>query len=610
MSLQEEMGRRTAGVPRDRQIKFRIGVNLGDVIVDDDGDVFGDGVNVAARLEPLAIPGGICISGPVYTSIQKKLDVKFTDLGYQRVKNISTPIHAYDIRWPGEAGTPDERAVKPTAKPKHPGLIAGSAMAVAAIIGLALWQMGPFEPGREAAPKNSLAVLPFVNMSDDAGNEYFSDGITEEILNLLARTPELKVISRSSAFSFKGKGIQFPEIARSLNVAHILEGSVRKAGDQVRITAQLIDARTDTHLWSETYDRNVLDVFAVQEDIAGEIARQLELTLVSARSGLGTKNEEAYDHYLRGLHLINQMSDTLKARDHFQAAVDLDPGYAKAYALLSVTLNTLGSFRILPPSEVLPRAHEAARTALELDDNLYLAHVALGWFTLTYERDWNGSEKEFRRAIELAPGAYEGHMGLAIALQVTGRYDEALAEMLEARNLDPLSLWIRSNLADVYYRLRDYETALEVALSLLKLTPDDALGAAFVGQLYAENHQPAEAASYAKRAASLTGGDPNLDLGVALVYATLGDQTEAREILHQIDPEDATRFVSPGYLAAVYANLGENDLAMENLARGVEEYDSFIFNLNYPMWDPIRSDPRFVALCEGLKMACAGSQGS
>jgi len=461
----------------------------------------------------------------------------------------------------------------------------------------------------ESYGDKSIAVLPFVNMSDDAGNEYFSDGISEEILNLLAKIPELRVISRSSAFSFKGKGTQIPEIARILNVAHILEGSVRKSGNQVRITAQLIEARTDTHLWSETYDRNVLDVFAVQDDIAGEISKQLELTLVNPRRpGRPTENEEAYDQYLRGLYLLRQLSPQQSgwaARDRFQAAIDLDPDYARAYAQLSLSLVVLGNFRNLPPTEVFPKAQEAAKTALELDEHLFEAHIALGWVALSYERDWRKSENEFRRAIELAPGDYQGYQGLAWPLQVTGRYDEALVSVRKAYDVDPLSLWTRSTLSDIYHKLRDYEAMLELAPFFLEVMPDEALYWVGIGQIYAENQEPLKALSYAKKAVGLTGGDPNVELMVAQLYATLGKQSEARELLQQIDLEGGTRFVSPGYYAAVYANLGENDLAMEYLARAVEEYDSWIWNLDYPIWDPIRSDPRFVKLCEDLQMACA-----
>jgi len=460
----------------------------------------------------------------------------------------------------------------------------------------------------ESYGDSSIAVLPFVNMSSDPEQEYFSDGISEEILNLLAKIPELRVISRSSAFSYKGKEVNLSDVAKELNVAHILEGSVRRAGSQVRITAQLIEARSDTHLWSETYDRNVLDVFAIQDEIAGKICTQLELTIVNTRSPeRPTDNEDAYDLYLRGLHFLNQVSikqNPLKARDRFQAAIELDPDFAQAYALLSMALTTLGNLRVMSPMEVFPEAQEAAMTALKLDESLYLAHVALGWVALSYERDWSKSEIEFRYAIELAPSAYEGHLGLAWALQVTGRYDEAFESVLRAREGDPLALWARSALAEFYYKLRDYDAALEVAQSLLEITPDDAEWLAYVGLLYAEKQESFKALSFAKTAAGLTGGNQNLELGVALIYATLGYQSEAREILQRIDLESETRYVSPGFLAAVYANLGENDLAMKSLAHGVEEYDSWIFNLDFRIWDPIRSDPRFIKLCKDLEMAC------
>jgi serine/threonine-protein kinase len=454
---------------------------------------------------------------------------------------------------------------------------------------------------------NSIAVLPFVNMSDDLSNEYFSDGMSEEILNLLAKIPELRVISRSSAFSFKGTGTQIPEIAKRLNVAHILEGSVRKSGDQVRITAQLIEARTDTHLWSETYDRNVLDMFAVQDEIAGAITTQLELTIIGSRqSDRPTANEEAYDHYLRGISFHHQYRFQ-KALDHFRAAIDLDPDYAQAHAWLSLELTSLGNMHVLHPLEVFPRAKEAAMTALELDEDLHLAHVALGWVAMSYERDWSKAEYEFRRAIELAPGAYEGYQGLVWPLQVTGRYDEAIASALKAHDADPLLRWSRGTLQDLYYKVRDYEAALELMPYLLETAPSGSEGEAmaWLSNLYAARQEPIKALENAEKAASLTGGDPVLELYVALTYAMLGDHAEARKILQNIDPDNESRYISPGYFAMVYANLGEYDLAMENLARSVEEYDSWIWNLDYPMWDAIRSDQRFTRLCNDLVMACA-----
>jgi adenylate cyclase len=457
----------------------------------------------------------------------------------------------------------------------------------------------------ESFGDKSIAVLPFVNMSDDSGNEYFSDGMSEEILNLLAKIPELRVISRSSAFSFKGTGTPIPDIAKSLNVAHILEGSVRKSGNQVRITAQLIEARTDTHLWSETFDRDVLDMFAVQDEIAGAITTQLELTLIGSRQpDRPTANEKAYDHYLRGISFHHQFKFQ-KALDHFQVAVDLDPNYTQAHAWVSLELISLGNMHVLNPLEVFPRAKESAITAVELDENLHLAHVALGWVAMSYERDWNKAEYEFRRAIELAPSAYEGYQGLVWPLQVTGQYDEAIAAALQAHDADPLLRWLRGTLQDLYYKVRDYEAALELIPYLLETAPSGAEGEAmtWLAHFYASKGEPLKALEYVEKAAALTAGDSVLELYTALTYAMLGDEAEARKILLQIDPDNETRYISPGYFAMVYANLGENDLTMEHLARSVEEYDSWIWNLDYPMWDAVRSDLRFIKLCTDLKMA-------
>jgi tetratricopeptide (TPR) repeat protein len=320
-----------------------------------------------------------------------------------------------------------------------------------------------------------------------------------------------------------------------------------------------------------------------------------------------TENEEAYDLYLRGLHFLRKppfQENALKARDRFQAAIDLDPDYAQAHAQLSLSMITMANFFVLSPSEALPQAKEAANAALALDEALFEAHVALGWVALSYERSWSQAETEFRRAIVLAPGDYQAYRGLARALQVTGRYDEALESLLKARDADPMALWVRSALADFYYKLRDYDTALEFVQSLLEMTPDDATWLAYKGKLYAQKQEPLKALNYAEKASSLAGGDLNIALNIALIYAMLGDQSGARKILQQIDLGDETRHVSPGLLAAVHANLGENDLAMENLARAVEEYDSSIWNLDYPMFDAIRPDPRFKKMCEDLQMAC------
>ena len=287
-------------------------------------------------------------------------------------------------------------------------------------------------------------------------NTYFSHGMSEELLNVLTRVPDLKVSSRTSSFYFAGRDVPLRDIAAQLAVRHILEGSVRKSGNNVRITAQLIDAKTDTHLWSETYDREVLDTFAVQGEIAAEIVDELQLNLTSPiRATRPTENEEAFDKYLRGWHFMRQgwgRDDFLSARKYFKEATELDPEFTQAHALLSLTETSLGNFRHLAPKDVFPTAQESALTALDLDETSPEAHIAMGWLVLSYQFDWEAAAKEFRRAIELAPGNFIGYNGLSFALQAGGRLDEALAASQRVFELDPMMIWSRNGLAEVYLK--------------------------------------------------------------------------------------------------------------------------------------------------------------
>lgn len=493
-------------------------------------------------------------------------------------------------------------------------VVAAGSMA-AVLVALLIWLI----PGPPAAPDmaesqlvnidpNSIAVLPFTNMSGDEDNIYFSHGISEELLNVLTRIPNLKVSSRTSSFHFAGRDIPLGEIATKLAVRHILEGSVRRSGNQVRITAQLIDAKTDTHLWSETYDREVLDIFAVQDEIATQIVDELQLSLpYSARPTRPTDNEEAYDKYLRGWHFMRQgwsRDNFLGARKYFAEAVELDPEFARAHAMLSLTETSLGNFRHLAPQDVFPTALESASTALALDETSPEAHIAMGWLVLSYQFDWEGAAKEFRRAIELAPGNFIGYNGLSFAMQAGGRLDEALEASKRVFELDPMMIWSRSGLAEVYVKRRDFEAAIYHVGAILEMQPEDPLTLAWLGMIHAANGSEIEALAYTRRAAEFIDGDPNLELWIAGLYAQLGNEAEARQLLDNVMAQTDPMFVSPGSIAVVYTHLGEYDLAIDWLNRGVEAYDSFIFNLGYPDFDPLRSEPRFVELCARLRMPC------
>ena len=481
MSLQEEMGRRMAEVPVDRQIKFRIGVNLGDIIIDETGDIFGDGVNVAARLEPLAIPGGICISGPVYESIHKKLDAEFNDLGPQSVKNISTPVHAFDIRWPGEAGKPEERAVKAAAKSKPVGLVVGSTVAAAVIIGIVLWFVKPFGV-EQATPENSIAVLPFVNMSADPEQDYFSDGIAEELLNILSGVRDLKVPARTSTFKFRGTDLDIGEIALQLNVAHVLEGSVRRAGNRVRINAQLIDADTGYQLWSDNYDRELDDIFAIQDEISGSIVAALREVLgIDKTQPLpltrATASTDAYNEYLLGQHLMHQRSKASieQAAQHFERAQKMDADYAPAFAAGSIAWMLLQdsfvTYGDLPLQEAVARALPPAQRALELDPNLAEAHAAMG-FIHFQQQQFEETLSYWDRAIELNPNYALVYSWRSIILQRTGQYKGQLDSVRAAAELDPLSVNVLNNYASALFARGRYEESDRVMQRIKAIAPN------------------------------------------------------------------------------------------------------------------------------------------
>jgi class 3 adenylate cyclase/TolB-like protein len=334
VEIQRQLGDANAGVPRERRLRFRIGIHLGDVMVEGP-QIYGDGINIAARLEGLSEPGGVCVSGSVHDQVQSKLDVEYEDLGPQSIKNIPTPIRVYRLRTTGvvaevRIGLPQRR---------RRALAAGALVAVAGIV--ALWQLGSPVPGASPQRIRSVAVLPLDNLSGNPEQEYFTDGMTEALISDLAKIGSLRVISRTSAMQYRGVRKPLPEIARELNVDAVVEGSVLRAGDVVRITAQLIDARSDMHLWSESYQRELRNVGTLQGDVARTIARAIELTLSPREQALLAHDRpvepSAYEAYLKGRYFLEKptRADHARAIEYFEQSVREDPDYAPAWAGLA-----------------------------------------------------------------------------------------------------------------------------------------------------------------------------------------------------------------------------------------------------------------------------------
>ncbi|MBI2310908.1 MAG: adenylate/guanylate cyclase domain-containing protein [Betaproteobacteria bacterium] len=446
VEMQAALEIRNAGLPEDRKMRFRMGINLGDVMVEG-SDIYGDGVNVAARLESLAPAGGICISQPVHELVGS-LGLSWEDAGEQFVKNIAKPVRAYRL----QSAAPATRLEKPAPSAGRRFPLPAVAMVSAAVVfvgGLGFWGY----QGRYATPpaaerstanlKPALAVLPFNNMSEDPKQEYFSDGITEDLITDLSKLSGLFVIARNSSFVYKGKPVNVPQVGKELGVRYVLEGSVRKAGKVVRITAQLIDAATGHHLWAERYDRDLTGVFDVQDDVRQKIVAALAVKLTAGEKEQWgrkpTNNPEAYDLWARGLEqqAAFNREGILEARRLFLRAVELDPAFARAYGQIANTYTTewemgwSGS-----PAELLETAVSFAQRAVALDDALPQAHWVLSR-AYAQRKKYDEALAEIEKAVALNPNFADGHAYLAQVLVYGGRAEEALRHVEEAMRINP-----------------------------------------------------------------------------------------------------------------------------------------------------------------------------
>jgi adenylate cyclase len=492
VEIQQVLRAKNALLPANRRMEFRIGINLGDVIEEGDS-IYGDGVNIAARLEGLAEAGGICISGSAYEQIENKLPLRYDYLGEHAVKNIAKPVRVYRAKIEPEAAAPavtqQKKAV--SGQWKRAALALGIIL-VAGIAALTIWHLflQPSPPRVEVASKErmafplpdkpSIAVLPFVNMSEDAKQEFFSDGITEEIITALSKIPRLLVIARNSTFTYKGKPVKIKQVSEELGVRYVLEGSVRKSGDKVRITAQLIDAITGNHLWAERYDRDLKDIFALQDEITLKIIQALQVKLAAGEqarvTGKGTENLTAYlkalqanEQFLR----MNKQGSTM-AKQLAREAIALDPKYARPYTVIALSHMLDLYFRFSEsPEESMKLAVDAAQKALALDDSDSLTHSC---FSALYimQRQHDKAIASAERALELSPSGVRALSSFGTALIYACRFSEAVQYFEQAIRLDPFppsSLF--RNLGVAYRGIGRYEDAIVQYKKALKLEPDD-----------------------------------------------------------------------------------------------------------------------------------------
>ena len=453
--------------------------------------------------------------------------------------------------------------------------------------------------GHRSAAIRSLAVLPLENLSGDAAQSYFSDGMTDELITDLAQISALRVISRTSVMTYKGAHKTLPQIARELDVDAVVEGTVLRAGDQVRITAQLIDASTDKHIWSQSYEGDLRDTLALQDQVARAIAEQIQINLTpreqAALKSVKVVNPESYESYLKGRYFWNKRTaDGLRvALAYFNQAAEEDPNNARAYSGLADTYALLGDWQyaVMTPKEAYPKAKTAALKALELDSSLGEAHNSLAFVLDGFDWDLDSGGKEFRRAIELNPGYATAHHWYAGHLALLGQYDEAIVEMKKAESLDPLSI-INSDLAELLVLAHSYDEAIAQSRKTIEMDPNFAMAHNQLAQAYMQKHMYDQAIAELQNAVQLSGGGPTCIANLARAYGLSGKRSEAMKLLNDLKSSSTAKNSHASEVAAIYASLGDKDEAMNWLEKGYAER----FNpgvLIRPGFDPLRTDPRF-----------------
>jgi adenylate cyclase len=553
-------------LPEERRIHLRVGVHVGDV-VESGGDISGDAVNLASRIEPLAPDGGVCLTQQVYDQVVNKFELQFLNLGKKELKNIATPIETYRIVMPWE--------------------------------------------GRGAGPKQELearriAVLPFVNLSPDPQDEFFADGMTDELIGTLSKIKELKVVARTSAMKYKGEKKTAGEIGRELRVSSLVEGSVRREGNRVRISVQLVDTSTDEQLWADKFDRELQNVLAMQSEIAQQVAGALEVKLKDterlALSKRGAVDPAAYTLYLRGRYYWNTRSEEglNKAVKCFEEAIARDPSYALAHVGLADSFAMLGLYGFRRPSSVYPLAKEGITRALGLDETLAEAHASLGEIMMQYYYEWDRAKDEFDQALKLSPNYATAHLWKSTYYLTQGFAEEAIAECRMAEELDPLSMIIATELARTFYYARRYDEAIEQYTKSLEIDQNFALAHKGLAEVYSKQSIFDKSFAEIEKAIALSKRSIFILDDLGYIYALAGRRAEAEQVLDELESLSTETYVPPYGRAAIYAGLGNTDKAMEWLGRAYEERSFLAWIKMDPVFDGLRDDRRFGSLLEKL----------
>jgi len=597
----------------DPKVPVRIGIHTGDIVFSED-DIIGDGVNVASRVESLSVPGSVFISDKVFDEIKNQPEIQTRSMGFFELKNVKKPVEVHAISNPGLI-VPARDQIKGKVKAPSSEPVSGQTVGsnkrlrwAALILGLLLagyflYLFGPTftqtfqnDLKSDKAEVKSIAVLAFDNMSNDPEQEYFSDGISEEILNSLVKVNGLNVASRTSSFFFKGKNEDIRAIGEKLDVEMILEGSVRKSGEKVRITAQLINVDDGYHIWSDQFDRDLKDIFAIQEEIADKIAKVLRLTVLKSKGKRITDNYEAYDLFLKGKSYLAQDAEGVeKAMELFQQAVQLDPDFALAHAGIADAYLDFAGYGILPSSVAMQKSKEEALKSISLDKNEPYGHILLAYFNMFYEWDWKSALEEYQKAIDLGfPGP--DHFITWYESWINGNYSQAISDAKKILdNHGYFSVEAHWHLGVCNLMGGNYEEALQSFQTTLELNPNYSEGYRWLGKTYSLMGRHDEAYTNIQRALELTGNKGPAVVDLVGILTASGRVEEARKVVEEMYKADEDNpAIEPMAYVMSYTYLGEIDQAFIWLERAFQERSAWVITL--------RADPSFKSLMDDPRM--------
>ena len=551
----------------ENRIHMRIGVHVGEV-VDSEGDISGDAVNVASRIEPLSEDGGVAVTRPVYDLVKGKMDIPLLSSGSKSLKNVSEPMEVFRMLMPW---TNEVRAET------------------------------------VQLDRNRVAILPFANMSPDPADEYFADGVTEELITWLSGLRGLAVLSRTSVMRYKSSPKGASEIGRELSAGTLIEGSVRKAGDRVRITVQIVDANTEGHVWAKSYDKQLDDIFAIQSEIAEKVTEELRVQLLESEKrkleAKPTEDTNAYTSYLKARFHWNSRSEEglATAIRYFEDAVRRDPGYTLALVGLGDAYSVSSIFGYIRPITGYLRAKELVQKAVAANPDSAEAHASMGEILMQSSYDWLTAARELDRALQINPNYAVAHVWRSSWYQVHGQVDKAIAEGRQAQELEPFAVVVLNEIAKTYYYARRYDEAIEHFVRSIEVEPDSAYLRLGLAETYAQTHMFEDAVQEVEKALGLSRNAYVLD-GAASVYAVANERTKARNVLLELDDLAKIKFVPFYGRAGAYAALGDKENALQLLESAYREHSWLVWVGVDPMFDSLKSEQTFHNLLRKMNL--------